>query len=195
MLDAVARLPGAEGDALLAELARLHTDIARDYEWMKAILSRESAAAVLLYVDLFAEGRFGDNPRGADAWHAGRELGPQIEKFPQVKVELRKRYEASTGAYRVLLEHIFEECGDEDDLIAMAKKYAATGRHYDGRIDAVVRAITLRQESRIGWLRRVLYPPGISRPHTKNSVRLAGRHPAGSGTCQKLPHGDRHAAG
>jgi hypothetical protein len=42
-----------------------HTDIARDFEWMKAILRRDSPTAVLLYVDLFIEGVFGGVPSGA----------------------------------------------------------------------------------------------------------------------------------
>lgn len=144
VLEAVAKLPGAEGDALLADLARLHTDIASEYEWTKAILSRDSPTAAFLCIDLFAEERLGRGPHGVDAWHAGRELAPFVERFPEARAELRKRYEAATGACRVLLEHLMEECGDEDDLMAMVKKYAASGQNYDGRMDGVVRAVALR---------------------------------------------------
>lgn len=131
---------------------------------MKAILSRNSAAGVLLYVDLFAEGRFGRDPQGVDAWHAGRELGRHVEKFPQLKTELRKRYETSAGAGRTLLEHMFEECGAEDDLIAMIKKYATTGQSYDGLMDKVVRAVALRQEPVPGGSGAFyLYPASVVR--------------------------------
>src|SRR5260370_13417901 len=53
VLQAVAALPGAHGDALLVSLARAHKDIADDYTWMRAILNRGTLESVLLYVGLF----------------------------------------------------------------------------------------------------------------------------------------------
>ena len=147
VLTAVAWVPGAEGEALLAALARAHKDIASDFEWMKSILGRDSATAVLLYVDLFTEGLFGFGPRAVDAWHVGRELAAYVQKFPQLKFELKKRYEAiGTGPARAMLEHLFEELGGDDTFVAMVKKYAATGQAYDVRMDGVVRAVALRHE-------------------------------------------------
>jgi hypothetical protein len=147
VLTAVAGVPGAEGEALLAALARAHKDIARDFEWMKAILDRNSATAVLLYVDLVIDGVFGQEPHAAEAWHIGRQLGEYVQKFPQLKAELRKRYEAvGTGPGRAMLEHFFGEFGDDDDLIAMIKRYAAAGQTYDGRMADAVRAVALRHE-------------------------------------------------
>ena len=147
VLRAVAGVPGPEGEALLAALARAHRDIAGDFEWMKAILGRDSPAAVLLYVDLFIEGIFGQGPDAADAWHVGRELAAYVQKFPQLKAELKKRYEAvGAGPARAMFEHFFGEIGGDHDLIAMVKKYAASGQTYDGRMAAAVRAVALRQE-------------------------------------------------
>jgi hypothetical protein len=164
VLNAVARLPGDEGDALLAELARLHSDIANDYEWMKAILGRNSAAAVLLFIDLFTEGRFGRGHQGIDAWHAGRELGSHVATFPQLKPGLRQRYEESSGTGRALLEHLFEEWGGEDDLIAMVKKYASAGQHYDGLMERVVHAVALRREPAPGRSGAFyIHPASVSR--------------------------------
>ena len=147
VLTAVAGLPGTEGEALLAALARAHKDIATDFEWMKAILGRDSAEAVLLYVDLFIEGVFGQGPDAADVWHGGRELAAYFQKFPHLKAELKQRYEAiGPGPAQTMLEHLFGELGDDDDLIVMVKKYAASGRPYDGLMDAAVRATALRNE-------------------------------------------------
>jgi hypothetical protein len=91
VLTAVAGVPAAEGDALLAELARAHKDIAEDFEWMNAILGRDSAEAVLLYVGLFIEGVFGKGPHAIDAWHVGRQVAEYAQKFPQLKAELKRR--------------------------------------------------------------------------------------------------------
>jgi hypothetical protein len=165
VLTAVAALPGNEGEALLAALAYAHKDIAGDFEWMKAILGRDSAAAVLLYVDLFIEGVFGQGPEAADLWHGGRELAAYVRKFPQLEAALKQRYEAiGTGAARALLEHLFGELGDDDDLIAMIQKYAATRQPYDGRMDAAIRATALRNEPvEDGSNSLYIYPASIAR--------------------------------
>jgi hypothetical protein len=147
VLRAVAAVPGPEGEALLAALARIHKDIAGDFEWMRTILGRNSASLVLLYVDLFIEGVFGRGPHGAGTWHVGRELAAYVQKFPELKAELKKRYEAvGAGPARDMFEHLFGEIGDDADLIAMVKKCAASGRPYDGRMASAVRAVALRHE-------------------------------------------------
>jgi NACHT C-terminal Alpha/Beta 2 len=147
VLTAVAAVPGAEGEALLAELARAHKDIADDFEWMKAILGRDSLSAVLFYVDLYIEGVFGRGRHAADAWHVARELVAYVQKYPEIKAQLKKRYEAvGDGPARAMLERFFGEVGDDDDLIAMIAKYVANGQTYDDRMAGAVRAVALRHE-------------------------------------------------
>ena len=165
VLNAVAVSPGPGGIALLAMLARAHKDIAGDFEWMKAILRRDSTAAVLLYVDLFIEGVLGRGDHAVDGWHAGRELFAYVKKFPELRAELKRRYEVvSTGPGRSMLEHFFEELGDEDDLAAMIKKYVTAGQVYDGRMAGVVRAVALWHEpEREGSNSFYIHPASVAR--------------------------------
>ncbi len=146
VLTAVAVMPGPEGEALLVKLARTHKDIASESEWVRGFLRRDTASAVLLYVDLFIEGVFGKEAHGPDAWHLGRELAQYVAKFPRLKHDLKQRYETgpSHGQGRAMLEHLFGEIGDADDIIAMIKKYAANGQPYDGRMGLTVQAVVVR---------------------------------------------------
>jgi hypothetical protein len=144
VLGAVAAVPGTEGETLLASLARAHRDIAQDHTWMRATFNRGTPASVLLYVDLFIAGVLGGKPDGVDAWHAGRQLAEYVKKFPELKLELRKRYETTgNGPGRRMLEYFFSEAGGEDDLIAMVKKYAAIGQAYDREMAAAAEAVAL----------------------------------------------------
>ncbi len=145
VLTAVAVMPGPEGEALLAKLAREHRDIATEFEWMKNILRRNTASAVLLYVDLFIENVFGHEAQGPNAWHVGRELAQCVAKFPELKAELKKRYETASGNGRAMLEHLFGEIGDDEDLVAMVRKYAANKQRYDQRMDRAVYAVTVEE--------------------------------------------------
>jgi hypothetical protein len=145
VLTAVAVMPGPEGDVLLAKLARAHKDIATEFEWMKGILRRNTASAVLLYVDLFMENVFGHEAHGPNAWHLGRELAQYVAKFPELKAELKKRYETASGKGRAMVEHLFGEIGDDKDLVAMVRKYAANGQRYDQRMDRAVYAVAVQE--------------------------------------------------
>jgi hypothetical protein len=145
VLKAVAVMPEPEGQALLAKLARAHKDIATEFEWMKDILQRSTAPAVLLYIDLFMDGVFGVESHGPNAWHVGRELAQYVVKFPELKAELKKRYETASGKSRAMLEYVFGEIGDEDDLVAMIQKYAANGQRYDQRMCRAVYSVAVQE--------------------------------------------------
>jgi hypothetical protein len=144
VLKAVAAVPEAKGSALLASLARTHRDIADDYTWMRTILNRGTLESVLLYVDLFIERILGNEPHGVDAWHAGRQLAEFAQRFPELKPELKKRYETvGNGPGRGMLEHFFGEAASDDDLIAMVRKYAANNQSYDGQMASAVEAVAI----------------------------------------------------
>ncbi|MGY4335494.1 hypothetical protein ACVWW3_000400 [Bradyrhizobium sp. LM2.9] len=144
VLTAVATVPGAEGLALVTSLARAHKDIADEYAWMQAILNRGTLESVLLYVDLFIECTLGTDPHGADAWHVGRQLAEYAQRLPELKPELRRRYETvGNGPGRAMLEHFFGEAATGEDLLAMVKKYAANSQGYDGQMARAVEAVAV----------------------------------------------------
>jgi hypothetical protein len=144
VLAATAAVHGAQGRALLESLARTHKDIADDYTWMRRILNRGDADSVLLYVDLFIGRVLGGAPHGVDAWSAGRQLAAYVKKFPELRPELRTRYEAANdGLARQMLERLFGEAASADDLIAMVKKYATNNQSYDGAMDRAVEAVAV----------------------------------------------------
>jgi hypothetical protein len=146
VLAAVAAIPGPQGDALLASLARTHTDIVDDYGWTNAFLGRNTASSVLLYVDLCIESVFGQGPRATGTFHLGQRLAACVQNFPEIRPEIQKRYErAGPGNARAMLEHLLREAATEDDLIIMVKKYVAEGRAYDGGMAGAVRGAALRR--------------------------------------------------
>lgn len=144
VLTAVAAVPGAERLALLESLARAHKNIADEHAWMQAILNRGTLESVLLYVDLFIERILGTEPHGVDAWHVGRQLAEHAQKLPELKSELRKRYQrVGNGPGRTMLEHFFGEAASDVDLLAMVEKYAANNQAYDGQMARAVEAVAV----------------------------------------------------
>jgi hypothetical protein len=114
---------------------------------MRAFLSRASESALLSYVDLYIEEIFGQGPHAVDPWHAGRALAPYVQKLPQLRGQLQKRYKSAKSAHgRAMLEHLFGEIGEHEDVLLMIEEYATKAHPYDGRMANAIRAAALRHE-------------------------------------------------
>jgi hypothetical protein len=147
VVSAVANVPGLDGEALLAELVSAHKDIASDYTWTKAILSRDTASAAIMCLELVTNGVLGKGPHSTDSWHLAQQIAPLVEKHPDLEADLRKRYDRMVdGPGRTLIENLFGEMGDGDDVIAMVKSYIATGQTYDGQLARALRSASLLHE-------------------------------------------------
>jgi hypothetical protein len=113
---------------------------------MRAILNRATPESVLLYADLFIGRVLGNEPHGVDAWHVGRQLAEYVQRFPELKPELKKRYETvGNGPGRRMLEYFFAEAASQDDLIAMVKKYAVNNQAYDGEMARAIEAVAVNE--------------------------------------------------
>lgn len=147
VVSAVANVPGPDGEALLAELARAHKDIASDYTWTRAILARDTASAAIMCLELVTDGVLGKGPHAADSWHLARQIAPLVERHPDLEADLRKRYgRMADGPGRNLIENLLGETGDGDDVIEMVKSYIATGQAYNGQLARALRGATLWHE-------------------------------------------------
>jgi hypothetical protein len=147
VVSAVANVPGPDGEALLAEVAKAHKDIASDYTWTRAILARDTASAAIICLELVTDGVFGKGPHSTDSWHLARQIAPLVRKYSDLEADLRKSYgQMVDGPGRKLIESLFGETGDGDDLIAMVKSYIATRQTYDGQLARALRGATLWHE-------------------------------------------------
>ena len=147
VVSAVANVPGADGDALLAEFVRTHTDIASDYTWTRAILARDTASAATLCFALVTDGVLGKGPNAADSWHLAQQIAPLVKRYPDLEADLRKRYgRMGNGPGRSLIENLFSETGDGNDVIEMVKSFIVAGQAYNGQLDRALRGATLWHE-------------------------------------------------
>ena len=94
-----------------------------------------------------AEGILGTGPDSIDGWRLAQQVAPLVERHPDLKRELELRYRnIGVGPGRALLERLFGEIGDGDDVIEIVKSYIATGRSYDGALAGALRSATLWNE-------------------------------------------------
>jgi hypothetical protein len=147
VVSAVAKIPGAQGETLLAELVRTHTDIADDHTWIRAILARDTVSATLLLLDLVAEGVLGRGPHAVNGWYLIQQVAPLAKKHPDLKTELENRYRrVGPGPARALLEGVLAEIGGSDNAIAIVSNYVANERRIDGGLTQTLRGATIWQD-------------------------------------------------
>ena len=147
VVHAAANAPAPQGEALLAELIRAHKDIASDYTWTRVILSRDTASAALLCLDLVTEGVLGRGPNSTDSWHLAQQMTPLVERHSDLKAELKNRYRAMTaGTALSVLANLFGEIADGDDVMELVKKYIAAGKGLDGQLARALRQATIWHE-------------------------------------------------
>lgn len=74
-------------------------------------------------------------------------MAPIVERHPDLKAELENRYRSmAAGPGRTLVEHLFGEIADGDDVIVIVKNYIATGRGFSGELARALRGATLWHE-------------------------------------------------
>jgi hypothetical protein len=147
VVSAVSKVPGPDGEALLYEFVRVHSGIASDYTWTRAILSRDTVSSVLMCIELVTEGIIGRSRSVGDSWHLARQIAPLVKRYPDLEVELRKRYGSIVeGPGQQLVERLFSEMGDSEDVIVMVETYIASGRPFDGQLAHALRGATISHE-------------------------------------------------
>jgi hypothetical protein len=98
-------------------------------------------------LDLVTDGVLGKGPHSTDGWHLAQQFAPLVERHPDLEAELRKRYgHMVVGPSRNLIENLFGEMGDGDDVMEMVKRYIATGQTYNGQLARALRSACLWHE-------------------------------------------------
>ena len=103
-------------------------------------------------MDFAASGGAG---RGADAGHAywmARELLGLIQRYPDLKAEVMRRYETGgDGRGQAVFEHVLAELGDADAVLVLVRAYAAAVRGFDGLLRNAVHEAALSKEPAADW--------------------------------------------
>jgi hypothetical protein len=150
------RVVSALGDApddgteqIIGELMRRYPPLASQHDWVRTIVKRGSKAAGIMLMDIAADG-----PRtsGADSFWIGRELLALIQRHPDLRPELLRRYRAASGGNgRMAFEYAIAELGDAEAVLTLVRSYAARGQAFDGLLGNAIREAALSKEPAAGW--------------------------------------------
>jgi hypothetical protein len=151
LVQALGKSPHVGAVGVLDALARADEGFLRMYDWVKAIIELDTEEAGLFLVGLACE-REMTSGYGIDAWHLADHLARIALKFPAIKAEMLRRYEAlGAGRGKDLCESALAKLADPEVILALIRGFAATGRPYGGWLAEAVREIAVGQRPIAGW--------------------------------------------
>jgi hypothetical protein len=105
-----------------------------------------------MLMDLAANEGGGARADPGDAYWMARELVALIQRHPDLRAEVIRRYEtAGNGRGRGMFEHILAELGDADAVLVLVRAYAASGRGFDGLLQSAIREAALSKAPAADW--------------------------------------------
>ena len=150
------RVVSALGDApddgterILGELMRRYPRLASQHDWVRTIVKRGSEAAGIMLMDIAASG---PGASDANSFWIGRELLALIQRHPDLRPELLRRYRAASGGNRrMAFEYAIAELGDAEAVLTLVRSYAVRGQAFDGLLANAIREAALSKEPAAGW--------------------------------------------
>jgi hypothetical protein len=149
VVSALGDAPDEGTERILAELMRRYPRLASQHDWVRTIVKRGSEAAGIMLMDITADG---PGASGADSYWIGRELLALIQRRPNLRPELLRRYRAASGGNgQVVFEYAIAELGDAEAILTLVRSYAARGQAFDGLLENAIREAALSKEPAGGW--------------------------------------------
>jgi hypothetical protein len=103
-------------------------------------------------MDFAASGGAGRGADAGDAYWMARELLGLIQRYPDLKAEVMRRYETGgDGRGQAVFEHVLAELGDADAVLVLVRAYAAAGRGFDGLLRNAIHEAALSKEPAADW--------------------------------------------
>jgi len=146
LFTALQNAPGEEVEGILADLARRDLRLLAEHAWLQALLTRGTVTAFLLLLDLLCDSALGAPAARVDAWWIAETLAGFLRSHPEFRNELMRRYEnAKMAPCHGLIEQALAKSPDNRSVLAMVRRYAVTGRKFDGLLLSAIKCVALEQ--------------------------------------------------
>lgn len=139
LLAALTYAPNAQSELSLFKLAEDDPQFYRDYEWLNAVILRDTASSATRLLDLICNGKVGEN------WH-GLLLGGLVglvTRYPGVYRNLFQRYRSLPATIRSRIKFLIAEIADEEILLVLVQSYGEEGLEFDWMLKKIIEEIAL----------------------------------------------------
>jgi hypothetical protein len=152
LLTALQNAPDTEAETILAGLARQDPRLLTDHTWLQALLFRETPTAPFLLLDLLSDRALATHAGRVDVWWISEKLADLTLSQPRFRDELLERYEnAEMAPCHDLIEQVLAKAPDARSILAMLRRYVATGESFDYTLRSAIEHVVLERRPVSSW--------------------------------------------
>jgi len=152
VLSSLGNAPDAEAERILRDLAKRDPRLLAEYEWMNAVLKRETESAYLMIFDLLGDPEVAGGKNKIDGWTLSSKLAEVVGTLPSLRAELVRRYQdPSLFACHPLIEEVLAKSPDENVILAMVRSYWARRKPFDGHLRSAIEEVALERRPVSDW--------------------------------------------
>lgn len=143
LLAALAYAPNAQAELSLFKLAEDDPRFYRNYDWLNAVILRDTASSATRLLELMCNGKVGEN------WHGLLLDGivGLLTRYPGVYHKLLHRYRSLPAAARSRIKYLIAEIADEESLLVLVQSYGEEGFKIDWMLEKMIEEIALGKKT------------------------------------------------
>lgn len=152
LLSALGYAPSIESESIFEKLAQIDPAFLNEYDWLAALMKRETLSAAKILLDLISNNAFANDKGCVDVQELGKKLASAISAHPELRNEAYKRYFKLSGPAKAVVEYAISESPDIDGVILLIKECGAQGRSLQHtNLYSAIRHITIGERKSKNW--------------------------------------------
>lgn len=143
LLASLAYAPNEQAELLLFKLAKVDSRFYANYEWLNAVVLRDTESSISRLMDLICSGTVGEYK---NVLLPGK-LAILVTRYPKVYHNLLQRYKLLPATIRPRIKNLLAEIADQEALLVLVQSYGEEGHDFDWILEKMVREIALGKKT------------------------------------------------
>lgn len=143
LLVTLAYAPNIQAELSLFELAEGDPRFYRDYEWLNAVVLRDTASAATRILDLICNGKVAGSQHGL---LSGR-ISDLVARHPDVYHNLLQRYRLLSATAKSRIKPLIAEIANEEGLLVLVQSYGEEGHEFDWVLEEMIKEIAVGKKT------------------------------------------------
>jgi hypothetical protein len=152
LLSALKQAPINEFENIWIEMLKRDPELLNSHDWLASLVDVERDERCLLLLDLICDPAIPKRMERFEVWWVSNLLSSCLRRSESLRRDCIRRYQdPQMQACHPLLEQSFEKSPDIESVLAVAQRYAATGRSYDATLSSMMEEIVLERRPVSTW--------------------------------------------
>lgn len=143
LLTALAYAPNTRAELFLFELAEGDPRFYRSYEWLNAVVLRDTTFSVTKIIDLICNGKVAGTQQGL----ISGSLSDLVARHPDAYHNLLQRYSLLSATAKSRIKPLIAEIANEEGLLVLVQSYGEDGLKFDRVLEEMINEIAVGKKT------------------------------------------------